>query len=70
VAFGLQDEVSEAAGTIAHFAGSVHRLVDQFALVESSRGGFPSARTRVDWLGDVHTWWMAGSPLPAIADQS
>ncbi len=68
VAFGLQDEVSEAAETIAHFAGSVHRLVDQFALVESSRGGFPSARTRLDWLGDVHTWWLAGSPPPAIAD--
>ena len=68
VAFGLQDEVSQAAETIAHFAGSVHRLVDQFALVESSRGGFPSARTRVNWLGDVHTWWLAGSPPPAIAD--
>ncbi len=58
----------EAAGTIADFAGSVHRLVDQFALVESSRGGVASARTRVDWLGDVHTWWMSGSPAPAIAD--
>jgi hypothetical protein len=68
VAFGLQDELAEAAGTIAHFAGSVHRLVDQFALVESSRGGLASARTRVDWLGDVHTWWISGSPAPAIAD--
>jgi hypothetical protein len=68
VAFGLSDEVTEAAEIVSRFAGSVHRLVDQFALVESSRGGNPSARTRVDWLGDVQTWWLAGSPAPAIAD--
>lgn len=68
VSFGLNDEISEAAETIARFAGSVRRLVDQFALVESLRGGLPGARTRVDWLGDVHTWWLAGSPAPAITD--
>jgi hypothetical protein len=68
VSFDLRDELSEAAETVSGFAASVHRLVDQFALVESSRGSLPSARTRVDWLGDVHTWWVAGSPRPAIAD--
>jgi hypothetical protein len=68
VSFGLTDEVAEAAGVVARFAGSVHRLVDQFALVESLRGGMPSSRTRVSWLGDVHTWWLAGSPTAAIAD--
>jgi hypothetical protein len=42
--------------------------VDRFALVESSRGGSTSARTRLDWLGDVHTWWLAGSPPLVISD--
>jgi hypothetical protein len=68
VSFDLRDELSEAIQTVSGFAVSVHRLVDQFALVESSRGGLPSARTRVDWLGDVHTWWVTGSPRPAISD--
>ena len=68
VSFALRDELSEAAETVSNFAASVHRLVDQFALVESILGGRPSARTRVDWLGDVHTWWAIGSPGPAIAD--
>ena len=68
VSFDLRDELSEAAETVSNFAASVHRLVDQFALVESILGGRPSARTRVDWLGDVHTWWAIGSPGPAIAD--
>jgi hypothetical protein len=68
VSFDLRDELSEAAQTVSGFAASVHRLIDQFALVESSLGGLPSARTRVDWLGDVHTWWLAGSPRPVITD--
>jgi hypothetical protein len=68
VSFDLRDELSEAVQTVSEFATSVHRLVDQFALVESTLGGMPSARTRVDWLGDVHTWWVTGSPTPAIAD--
>ena len=68
VSFDLRNELSEAAETVSQFAGSVHRLVDQFALVESSRGGQQNARTRMDWLGDVHTWWVTGSPRPAIAD--
>lgn len=68
VSFGMQDELAEASVLVSRFAGSVYRLVDQFALVESLRGGRLAARTRVDWLGDVRTWWAAGSPLPAVAD--
>ena len=68
VSFDLRDELSEAAQTVSNFAASVQRLVDRFALVESSRGGAPRARTRLDWLGDVHTWWLAGSPPPVISD--
>jgi hypothetical protein len=68
VAFGLGDEINEAIQTVSGFADSVHRLVDQFALVESSRGGLSNARTRVEWLGDVHTWWAGGSPEHAISD--
>jgi hypothetical protein len=68
LSFGVRDELSEAVQTVSGFAASVHRLVDRFALVESSLGGLPSARTRLDWLGDVHTWWLAGSPPPTIRD--
>ncbi len=67
VSFDLRDELSEAAQTVSNFAVSVQRLVDRFALVESSRGGATGARTRLDWLGDVHTWWLAGSPPPVIS---
>ena len=68
VSFGLQDELAEAAELVSRFTGSLHRLVDRFALVESGRGGRLAARTRVDWLGDVHTWWADGSPAPTITD--
>jgi hypothetical protein len=68
LSFGLRDELSEATQTVSNFAASVSRLVDRFALVESSRGGATSARTRLDWMGDVHTWWLAGSPPPVIRD--
>ena len=46
----------------------MRRLVDQFALVESSRGARPAPAPVIDWLGDVHTWWLAGSPPPVISD--
>ena len=68
LSFGLKDELTEAVEIVGHFAGQVRRLVDQFALVESGRGGRRAARTRVDWLGDVDTWWEPGSPSPSISD--
>ena len=66
--FDLQDELTEAIEIVGRFAGSIHRLVNQFALVETSQGGQLRARTRVDWLGDVHTWWAAGSMASTTSD--
>ncbi len=68
VSFGIQNELAEVAEIVKRFAGSVQRLLGQFILVESLRGGRRTARSRVDWLGDVHTWWSPGSLEPAIAD--
>lgn len=68
VSFGLQDELTEALEIVSRFASSVHRLVEQFALVESGRGGLSNARTRVEWLGDVQTWWVGRSPSIVMAD--
>lgn len=70
VSFGLGDELAAARQAIAGFSGRVRRLVDQFALVESSLGGRPGARTRITWLGDVHTWWTPASPAAAVANHN
>jgi hypothetical protein len=35
--------------------------VEQFALVETVRGGRAIGITRVAWLGDAETWWAAGA---------
>jgi hypothetical protein len=66
--FGLKDDLAHAAQVVGRFSGQIRRLVDQFALVESRHAGRCAARTRVDWLGDVHTWWVPGSPASSISD--
>ena len=68
LAFGLQDDLAQAGEIVSRFAGQVTRLVEQFALVESSHSGRRAARTRVEWLGDVHTWWTPGHSPAALAD--
>jgi hypothetical protein len=64
VAFGgLRDELAEASQAVGRLAALVRRLVGepagggQYALVESGSGGILTARTRLDWQGDLHTWW-------------
>ena len=67
LSFNLGDDLAAAGEVASRFAGQVSRLVNQFALVESSRGGQATAWTRVEWLGDVQTWWAPGRPQEDIA---
>jgi hypothetical protein len=60
-------DLEEKMATVEQLAIQVRRLVEQFALVETSHGGHRSGLTRINWLGDAQTWWASDSPPTAIA---
>lgn len=53
--------LAQASQIASGFFAQVQRLAGQFALVESSLGGRRLGLTRVSWLGDAQTWWVAGA---------
>jgi hypothetical protein len=61
VAYGILDipqEVEQAAKAVADFSALVRRLVNQYALVETRVAGRRVGLTRLDWTGDMQTWWQ------------
>lgn len=66
--FSLRDDITGAVELVSRFTSQLRRLVEQFALVESRYSDRCVARTRVDWSGDVHTWWAPGIRASMISD--